>query len=157
MVNEKSSEELYHGRSEYDRKRALNQMSSSSSPISEKTAGQETTAALIGQPIDSDHLYPPLKRSLFKDCKAVLDELLEQIENDRLLEPPSLIKFKEQSISLIGDYMDSAWLDHNRAVERSKQRSECASDEISRRLRLFTRLKNDYEDLEADLLEYLGY
>ena len=162
MVNEKSSEELLQTecqpecqadyqneyqterqterQTEYHHRRASNQMSISP-PLNDR----------------SDQLYPSLKRSFLKDCKAVLDELLEQIETDRLLEQPSLVRFKEESLGLIRSYIDSASLDHSRALERSKQRSECMTNEIGQRIGLLAKHQADFEGLEADLLEYLGY
>ena len=85
----------------------------------------------------------------------MLDELLAKIETDR--EQPSLIRFKEESVGLISSYIDCASLDHHLALEQSKQRSERISGEINKRIGLLTNLQYQFEDLEADLLEYLGY
>lgn len=152
MVNEKSASEELLYQTEYHSRRALNQMSTAHDQSSQEPAANHQIHSS-----HSDQLYPSLKRSFFKDCKMVLDELLEQIESDRLLEQPSLIRFKEESIGLISSYIDCASLDHSRALERSKQRSECITNEISKRIGLLTKHQSDYENLEADLLEYLGY
>ena len=139
MVNEIKSEEMLQ--SIYDHQRALNRL------INETT---ELNQAEISH-------HASIKRNFFKDCKLMLNEIIDKIDSDQFVEHPSLIKFKRESLKLISSYIDSAYNNHNEALERSKRRTDDISSQITERISLFKDLQFDYEDLEIELLDYLGY
>lgn len=167
MVNQNETHLI---KMDYYRQRALNQ-SNRTNEIQEQMTNSNIDSLIINRSnnllinkpeIDLPYqnlLSSSFRRNFFKDYKLVLNEIMNKIESDQLnkLEHPSIINFKKESIKLINTYIDTASIEHNQALELSEQRSKCRSNEINRRINLFTDLQYDCEELEADLIEYLGY
>lgn len=151
-----------HSKTEYNHRKALSKLS--------LAAGNEMEDVdlniEIGDPftnhreLDSNnhHFYPSLKLNYFKECTTVLNHILDQI--DQLEEAQlnsSLVRFKKESVHTLSCYIEAARVEHNDAMEQSDMRNSNISSIISKRINLFQDLISDFEELEADIMEYFGY
>lgn len=123
-----------------------------------KETDLKTETSLIDDHELSRSNNPSIKLNFFKECKMVLNNIIDRIEFEEKTQiTSSFARFKKEMVNTLSNYIETARIDFNDAKEQSDQRNECISSLIDRRINLFKNLVHDYEEIEIDILEYLGY